>query len=77
MTKMGMMRQENVVTASKWQTRKDGNDTSFQVFMAGIAQMIVFCVITPCSSHPNKYGHSKPAGSIFFPTVRTNVLSCN
>jgi len=35
---------------------KDQNDTSFQVFMAGIAQMTVFWVITPRSSHQNQIG---------------------
>ena len=60
MTKMCMMTQENVQSLppnaryGKLPPRKNGNDTSFQDFMAGIAQMTVFCVITPCGCHPNK-----------------------
>jgi len=59
MTKMHM-REENLqllpsnARYGKLPQRKDGNDTSFQVFMTGIAQMTVFWVITPCSSHPNQ-----------------------
>jgi len=45
--------------------------------MAGTAQMKGFQVITPIQAFLTKLGHSKPAGSIFFPIVGPNVLSYN
>jgi len=47
--------------------------SSWQVSLKWQSSGLLHCV----AAIRTKQGHSKPAGSIFFPIVRTNVLSYN